>query len=71
MDATTILLEVFHDPRLMDPRRTQGLRHPLPGILALTTVLATSPSRPIHRAARSRWYLPVGSLNRGDSATGA
>lgn len=38
MDATTNLLEVFHDPRLMDPRRAQGLRHPLPGILALTTV---------------------------------
>ena len=38
MDATTTLLEVFRDPRLMDRRRAQGLRHPLPTILALTTV---------------------------------
>ena len=38
MDATTTLLEVFRDPRLMDRRRAQGLRHPLPAILALTAV---------------------------------
>jgi hypothetical protein len=38
MDATTTLLEVFNDPRLVDRRRAQGLRHPLPTILALTTV---------------------------------
>jgi hypothetical protein len=38
MDATTTLLEVFHDPRLMDRRRSQGLRHPLPTILALTSI---------------------------------
>jgi hypothetical protein len=38
MDATTTLLEVFRDPRLMDRRRSQGLRHPLPTILALTSI---------------------------------
>ena len=38
MDATTSLLELFHSPRLMDRRRAQGLRHPLPSILALTAV---------------------------------
>ena len=38
MDATTTLLEVFSDSQLMDRRRAQGLRHPLPMILALTTV---------------------------------
>ena len=38
MDATTTLLEVFCDERLMDRRRAQGLRHPLPAILALTAV---------------------------------
>jgi hypothetical protein len=38
MDATTTLLEVFRDPRLMDRRRAQGLRHPLPAILGLTVV---------------------------------
>jgi hypothetical protein len=38
MDATTSLLEVFGSPRLMDRRRAQGLRHPLPALLALTAV---------------------------------
>lgn len=38
MDATTTLLEVFRDPRLMDRRRAQGLRHPLHAILGLTVV---------------------------------
>jgi DDE_Tnp_1-associated/Transposase DDE domain len=38
MDATTTLLEVFRDPRLVDQRRAQGLRHSLPMILGLTTV---------------------------------
>ena len=38
MDANTTLLEVFQDPRLMDRRRAQGLRHPLPAILGLTVV---------------------------------
>lgn len=38
MDASSSLLEVFRSPRLVDRRRAQGLRHPLPSILALTTV---------------------------------
>ena len=38
MDAAPSLLEVFHSPRLRDHRRAQGLRHPLPAILALTAV---------------------------------
>jgi hypothetical protein len=38
MDATTSLLEAFRSSRLVDRRRAQGLRHPLPAILALTTV---------------------------------
>jgi hypothetical protein len=38
MDATTTLLEVFRDPRLMDRRRAQGQRHPLAAILSLTAV---------------------------------
>jgi hypothetical protein len=38
MDAATSLLEVFHSPRLMDRRRAQGRRHPLPAISALTAV---------------------------------
>jgi hypothetical protein len=38
MDAPASLLEVFHSARLEDRRRAQGRRHPLPAILALTTV---------------------------------
>jgi hypothetical protein len=38
MDAKTTLLDLFRDPRLMDRRRAQGLRHPLPAILGLTVV---------------------------------
>jgi hypothetical protein len=38
MDAALSLLEVFRSPQLLDRRRAQGLRHPLPSILALTAV---------------------------------